>query len=90
MNLLTYIYIVALFSAFTLFSFYIDTTREKNKQWRIPLKSLILMTFMFGSLGGILATFLLGYKEKKIVIANLVALLVHISLGVVIYIAFGL
>ena len=90
MNLLTYIFIVALFSAFTLFSFYIDRTREKNKQWRIPSRSLVLMTCLLGSIGGILATCLLGYKEKKIVIANLVALLVHISLGVVIYSAFGL
>ena len=89
MNLVTYLIIIALFSAFTLFSFYIDKTRSNNQQWRIPLRSLILMIYLFGSIGGVLATCILGYKEKKIVISNYIALLLHIGLGIIVYIAFG-
>ena len=89
MNLVNYLIIIALFSAFTLFSFYIDKTRSNNQQWRIPLRSLILMIYLFGSIGGVLATYILGYKEKKIIISNYIALLLHIGLGIIVYIAFG-
>ena len=90
MNLLTYLFIIALFSAFTFFSFHLDKTRSQNNQWRIPTRSLVLMSFLFGSIGGLLATYILGYKEKKIVISNFVALAIHLVLGAIIYIVFGL
>lgn len=89
MNLLTYLFIVALFSAFTFFSFHLDKTRTSKNQWKIPTRSLILMTFLFGSIGGLLATYILGYKEKKIVISNYLALLLHLGLGIIVYIVFG-
>lgn len=89
MNLLTYLLIIALFSAFTFFGFHLDKIRTSNNQWKIPTRSLILMIFLFGSVGGLLATYILGYKEKKIVISNFIALAMHMLLGVVIYILFG-
>lgn len=90
MNLVTYIIIVVIFSVITFYSYYLDKTRAKKQQWRIPTKSLILMSFLFGSVGGLFSIYFLNYKEKRIIILNYIAFLLHILLGIFIYITFDL
>ena len=89
MSLSTYLIIILIFSLITFYSYYIDKSRKTKNQWRIPQKSLIMMSFLFGSIGGIISIYTLGFKEKKIIFLNYLALLFQLVLGVFIYITFG-
>lgn len=89
MNLTTYIIIIAIFSLITFYSFYLDKSRANKNQWRIPLRSLIMLSFIFGSIGGLLS-YLLGYKEKRLIILNFIAFSIQVFLGIFIYINFGI
>ena len=42
----------------------VDKRRAKKGQWRIPEKTLFLVTGLFGGLGGTLGMFMLHHKTK--------------------------
>lgn len=42
----------------------VDKHRAKKGQWRIPEKTLFLVTGLFGGLGGTLGMFMLHHKTK--------------------------
>ena len=44
----------------------IDKYNAKHNKWRIPEKSLFLLAFIGGSIGGILGMILFHHKTKKV------------------------
>lgn len=89
MDLVTYLVIIGVFSFIAFYSYYLDYSRNRKGEWRIPYKSLIMMSFLFGSIGGVLSIYILGYKEKKNILLNYLALFIHILIGILIYIYLG-
>ena len=60
----------------------LDKRRAKKHQWRIPEKTLFLLAFLGGGLGGILAMVQKRHKTKHIsfIIGFPVAMILHILL----------
>ena len=61
--LIKYIIII---NIITFISMGIDKYQAKNNKWRIPEKSLFLLAFLGGSIGGILGMIIFSHKTKKV------------------------
>ena len=43
-----------------------DKLMSKNKGWRIPESTLLLLSFLFGALGAFLGMYIFRHKTKKL------------------------
>lgn len=49
---------------FTMYTFFLDKSKAKNKQWRIKESTLLFLSIIGGSLGGILGMKIFRHKTK--------------------------
>jgi len=74
------------------FSLYgIDKKKAIKNKRRISEKTLLLSSFLFGSIGGLLGMYILRHKTKHwyFVVINVVSLILHILLGYLILTKFN-
>lgn len=62
---LFYMYIL-LINVITFGVFALDKKKAKKKQWRVPESTLLLLSLIGGSLGGLLAMKIVKHKTQKI------------------------
>ena len=60
-----YLYILII-NLITFGVFALDKKKAKKKQWRIPESTLLLLSLIGGSLGGLLAMKIVKHKTQKI------------------------
>lgn len=61
----TLIYFFTAINVVTFLTFGYDKYLAKNNKWRIPERSLFLLTLMCGSIGAVLGMFLFKHKISK-------------------------
>lgn len=74
-------------SLITYLSYAIDKRKSIKGKWRTKEKTLLMMSILFGALGGLLAMYLLRHKTKHwyFVVINWIALMLHFVVGYFIY-----
>ena len=81
-ELLRNIYIVCfiIMSLITLFLYKIDKRKAKKNKYRISEKTLLIMPWFLGSMGGILGLYLVRHKTKHLyfVLNNILSFLIHV------------
>ena len=82
-----YLIIILAMSLITYVSYAIDKKKSIQGKWRTKEKTLLMMSILFGALGGLFAMYLLRHKTKHwyFVFINWIALLLHIVIGYFIY-----
>lgn len=55
-----------LINSINFFLFQIDKKRARNRKWRIPESTLLFISILGGSIGGLLAMNLFKHKTKKL------------------------
>lgn len=75
---------LAVMNAVTFCLYAADKNKAKRGKWRIPESTLILMSFLGGSIGAMAGMFLLRHKTKhaKFLILVPLSLVLHIALAV--------
>lgn len=81
---------IALASIITFILYYSDKQKAKKQAYRIPEKSLLLLSFFGGAIGGFAAMQIFRHKTRRehwyFTAVNLVGIVLHIALGVILYI----
>lgn len=82
-----YFYIVIIMSILTIIIYGIDKIRAINNMWRIKETTLLIISLLFGSIGGLFSMYIIRHKNHKVkfVILNWVFLIIHIALGLFLY-----
>lgn len=82
-----YLLILLVMSIITFILYAIDKRKAIKKEWRIKESVLLLFSFFFGSIGGMLGLYVLRHKNKHwyFVFVNFVSLILHIILAYIIY-----
>lgn len=85
--MIIYLIIISLMSLLTYFSYSIDKRKSIRGKWRTKEKTLLMMSILFGALGGLIAMYSLRHKTKHwyFVVINWIALLLHLVVGYFIY-----
>lgn len=86
MNLGQYLLIILIMSLLAFVLYYADKFKAKHNQWRIKEHTLLVVGFLFGALGALIAMYTIRHKNKKVyfLIINSLSLIIHI--GIAIYI----
>ena len=86
-----YLGLIILMSIITFILYAIDKKRAIKNKWRIKEATLLLSSFLLGSIGGLIGMYGLRHKTQHwyFVVVNFLSLIIHIILGVVIYIIIG-
>ena len=69
----------------TFLAFAIDKLKAKRNSWRIPEAHLLLLCFLGGSLGGVLAMQIFRHKTRHVKFALGVPLICLFQLGLALY-----
>lgn len=82
-----YLLLVLLMSIITFILYGIDKRKAIKNQYRIKEKTLLLSSFLFGSVGGILGMYIFRHKTKHwyFVVVNFISLVLHIIVGYYIF-----
>lgn len=82
-----YLGLIILMSIITFILYAIDKKRAIKNKWRIKEATLLLSSFLLGSIGGLIGMYGLRHKTQHwyFVVVNFLSLIIHIFLGVVIY-----
>lgn len=82
-----YLGLIILMSIITFILYAIDKKRAIKNKWRIKEATLLLSSFLLGSIGGLIGMYGLRHKTQHwyFVVVNFLSLIIHIILGVVIY-----
>lgn len=82
-----YLGLIILMSIITFILYAIDKKRAIKNKWRIKEATLLLSSFLLGSIGGLIGMYGLRHKTQHwyFVVVNFLSLIIHIVLGVVIY-----
>lgn len=77
--------VVAVMSCVAFVTYYVDKSRARARQWRVPEKVLLLMGVLGGAVGALIAMYTIRHKNRKwyFVLVNVLSLTVHIALLVV-------
>lgn len=76
------IYYLILINLISFLAFAIDKSKARRKKWRIPEKTLMLLTVIGGSLGGFIGMYTMRHKthKKKFTIVIPAVMILHIIL----------
>ena len=88
-----YLILIAVMGIITFIAYANDKKKaKKDPKHRTREKTLLLLSFLFGSVGGLLGMYVCRHKTKHwyFVVINWGSLLIHIALAVLIYWRFGL
>ena len=82
-----YLGLIILMSIITFILYAIDKKRAIKNKWRIKEATLLLSSFLLGSIGGLIGMYGLRHKTQHwyFVVVNFLSLIIHIILCVVIY-----
>ena len=82
-----YLGLIILMSIITFILYAIDKKRAIKNKWRIKEATLLLSSFLLGSIGGLIGMYGLRHKTQHwyFVVVNFLSLIIHIVLGIVIY-----
>lgn len=82
-----YLIVIVLMSFVTLIMYKTDKKKAISGKWRTKEKTLLLMSFFFGSIGGLLGLYKLRHKNKHwyFVFVNWFSLILHIVIGYLLY-----
>ncbi|NLK12416.1 MAG: DUF1294 domain-containing protein [Candidatus Phytoplasma sp.] len=86
--ILIYLVVYAVMSLITFLLYFSDKRKAIKNKWRIPESTLLLSSFLLGSLGGLMGLYQLRHKTKHwyFVWVNWLSLMLHIGIFVAIYI----
>lgn len=86
-----YLVVIAVVSLISFSLYRIDKKKAIKGQRRIPEKTLLLSSFLFGSIGGLCGMYMLRHKTKHwyFVVINVVSLIIHIFVGYIILTKFN-
>ena len=64
----------------TFFAYLIDKKKAEKGKWRTKEKTLLGLSFLFGSIGGLLGLYVVRHKTKHwyFVVVNYLSLIIHI------------
>ena len=67
----------------TFFAYLIDKKKAEKGKWRTKEKTLLGLSFFFGSIGGLCGMYILRHKTKHwyFVVVNWLSLIIQIALG---------
>ena len=82
-----YLLLVLLMTIITFILYGIDKRKAIKNQYRIKEKTLLLSSFLFGSVGGIIGMYIFRHKTKHwyFVVVNFISLVLHILVGYYIF-----
>ena len=83
-----YLIIIVIMSILTALVYLVDKIKAINYGYRIKERTLLLFSFLFGSLGGLFSLYVIRHKNRhlKFVIFNWLFFFVHLLIGYLIYI----
>ncbi len=88
-----YIYIIVwvFISLITYFLYAFDKYKASKNQWRIKEKTLLIASFLFGSIGGLMGLYIARHKTKHwyFVVVNWVSFMIHLSVLIYLYTLVG-
>ena len=78
-----YLILVLIMSIITLIFYIVDKEKAKKNKYRIKERTLVLLSFLFGSIGGIIGMYVIRHKNRhiKFIITNWLFLIIHIIFG---------
>ncbi len=84
--LVVYLIVVLVMSLITFVFYYIDKKKAQKNKWRIKERTLLMLSILFGALGGMFALYGLRHKNRHwyFVLTNVVSLIIHIIIGIII------
>jgi len=87
-----YVGVIILMSFITFVLYSVDKKRAIKNKWRIKEATLLLSSFLFGSIGGLFGMYSLRHKTQHwyFVVVNFLSLVIHIFIGIVIFNKIGL
>lgn len=79
--ILIYVAVMILMTIVTFFLYRWDKKKAEKGKWRTKEKTLLLSSFLFGSIGGILGMYINRHKNNKwyFILVNFGSLLIHIA-----------
>ncbi len=90
--IINYIYwsVLAIIGFITMILYFIDKRRAIKNEWRIKEKTLLLSSFLFGSIGGLIGLYGFRHKTKHwyFVVVNVGSFIIHVVIGIVLFINF--
>ncbi len=88
-----YVYIVTwVFLSLVTFMLYsLDKKKAKDAKWRIKEKTLLLFSFLLGSIGGLMGLYLVRHKTKHwyFVVINWGSFILHLAIAYYLYTIIG-
>ena len=87
-----YIGLILIMSSITFVLYEVDKRKAKDNKWRIKEIVLLVFSFLFGSIGGLLGMYGLRHKTKHwhFVAVNYLSLIIHILIGIIIFKRIGM
>ena len=84
----TYLIINVIMSILTTLIYIVDKIKAINNKYRIKERTLLVFSFLFGSVGGLFSLYVIRHKNRhiKFVVLNWLFLIIHLIIGYVIYI----
>lgn len=87
-----YICLIVIMSLITFILYGVDKRKAQKNKWRIKEATLLLLSFLFGSIGGLIGMYGLRHKTKHwyFVFVNYLSFIIHIIIGIVIFKKIGM
>lgn len=82
------IYILIGINLLTYLIFGIDKVKAKNNSWRIPEKTLFILTFLGGSIGAVIGMIQFHHKTKKSEFKSVIYLIILIQIALLSFIGY--
>ena len=82
-----YIAFILIMTLITLAFYAADKKKAEKNKWRVKEKTLLLLSLCGGSIGGMIALFVLRHKNRHwyFVAVNIISLIIQLCLGYVLY-----
>lgn len=86
--IIVYLIVLITMSLLTLLFYKVDKEKAKKSKWRTKESTLLILPWLFGSIGGVFGIFVLRHKTKHwyFVVNNTLALCFHILLFILLVI----
>lgn len=86
-----YLIVIGVMSVISFILYKADKKKAIKGQRRIPEKTLLLSSFLFGSIGGLCGMYILRHKTKHLyfVVINILSLIIHVFVGYLILTKFN-
>lgn len=79
-----FIYALVLWNLITFCVFWVDKLKAKKNKWRISEKTLILLSFFMGGIGGLIGMYFLRHKTKHLKFKVLIPISIVFNIFIII------